>query len=122
MYDKLPVKVNAIDTKITNTSLLEAKTQYDSDTHGLEKRIEDVNKKIPNTSGLVKKNESNTKIPENENKIPSLTGLGTTAAFNAKVTEIENKISDTSGLIRKTLLLKQKLKKFSIKYVIMINL
>ena len=91
MHDKLPVKVNAIDTKITNTSLLEAKTQYDSDTHGLEKRIEDVNKKIPNTSGLVKKNESNTKIPENENKIPSLTGLWTTAAFNAKVTELETK-------------------------------
>ena len=32
------------------------KKQYDSDNQGLEKKIEDTDEKISNTSGLVKKN------------------------------------------------------------------
>ena len=62
VYGKFPVKVTAIDTKITSTSRLVTKIQYDSEKHGLEKKIEDVNKRIANTSGLIKKNDANTNI------------------------------------------------------------
>ena len=50
------------------------------------------------TTGLVRKTEINKKIAEIENKIPNITRLFTTAVFNAKVTDIENIIPDTSGL------------------------
>ena len=53
--------------------------QHDSDKQGLQKKIEKVYKKIPNTSGLIKKTDYNTKITELENKIPSVTGLVTSA-------------------------------------------
>ena len=44
--------------------------------------IEDVDKKIPSTSGLVKKTDYYTKSTEIENEIPSITGLVTTTAIN----------------------------------------
>ena len=50
------------------------------------------------TTGLVRKTEINKKIPEIENKIPSITRLFTIAVVNAKVTDIENIIPDTGGL------------------------
>ena len=46
--------------------------------------IENVDIKIPNTSGLVKKIDYNTKIREIENKIPRVTVLMTAAAFQYK--------------------------------------
>ena len=49
-----------------------------------KQKIEDVDKKIPHTSGLVKKTDYNAKFREIENKIASVTGLVTTAALNAK--------------------------------------
>ena len=74
VYDKLMIKFNAIDTELTSTSsVLVTKTQYDLDNHSPENNIEDVDKKIPNSSGLVKKTDCNTKIPDIENKIPSIT-------------------------------------------------
>ena len=54
-YDKFIIKVNAIDTKIPSTSRLVTKTQYDSDKEGRDKKIEDVDQKIPITSGVIKK-------------------------------------------------------------------
>ena len=45
-----------------------------------------------NTSGLVKRIDFNKKIIEIENKIPSFTELLCTAALNGKATETENKI------------------------------
>ena len=69
------IKVNAIDAKTPNTSILVIKTQYNSDIQGFEKKIEDVHKNIPDTSGLVKKTDHNTKITEIENKIVNVTGL-----------------------------------------------
>ena len=53
--------------------------------------------KIPDTSGLVKKLDYNAKITEIENKIPSISGLGT----NAALTEIEYKIPNISSLVKK---------------------
>ena len=49
-YDKLVDKVDNIDTA---GFLL--KTKYDTDKSDLEKEVSDAEKKIPNTSGLVKK-------------------------------------------------------------------
>ena len=49
IYDKLVTKVDAIDTEISSTGRLVFKTQYDSGKQNLEKKIEDVNQKIPNT-------------------------------------------------------------------------
>ena len=63
----------------------------------LEKRIKDVNKKIPNTSGLVKKTDYITKVTEIQNKIPDITSQTTKASLNTKVTEIAKKIRDTIG-------------------------
>ena len=50
MYDKLVAKVNNID--ISGCVL---KTKYDTDKSDLVKKISDADKKIPDTSKLVKK-------------------------------------------------------------------
>ena len=39
------IKFNAIDTKIPSTGALVTKTQCNSDKHGLEKKIENVDRK-----------------------------------------------------------------------------
>ena len=51
MYDNLVAKVSNIDT-----SGFVVKTKYDTDKSSLEKKINDADKNIPSTSGLVKKN------------------------------------------------------------------
>ena len=91
VYDNLVTEVNAIDTKTPTTIGLVTKTQCDSDKKDLERVIENVVKKIPNTSALVKKSDNNTKVTEVENKIPGITNKVTTAALNVKATEIEKK-------------------------------
>ena len=53
--------------------------------------------KIPDTSGLVKKTDYNAKITEIEGKIPSISGLAT----NAALTAVENKMPNISNLIKK---------------------
>ena len=72
MCDKLIIKVNAVDTLILIFRLV-TKTQYDSGKQGIKKKIEDVDKKIPNINGPVKKADYNAKITEIENKMPSVT-------------------------------------------------
>ena len=62
-------KDNAVDTEIPKTTRLVTKTQYYSDKQGLEKNIEDLDKRKPNTIGLVKNTSYNTNIAENEKKI-----------------------------------------------------
>ena len=52
MYDKVVAKVNAID----NSGFV-LKTQYNTDKSGQEKKIDDADKKISDTSGLVKNTE-----------------------------------------------------------------
>ena len=59
VYDKLVAKVNAIPLNNIDTSRFALKTKYDTDTSDLEN-------KIPDTSGLVKKTDCNTKIMEIE--------------------------------------------------------
>ena len=50
VYDKLAAKVSNIGTRE-----FVLKTKYDTDKSSLEKKISDRDKKIPNISGLVKK-------------------------------------------------------------------
>ena len=54
VYYKLVTNVNNIDT-----SGFVLKTKYDTDKSDLEKKISDADKKIPGTSGLVKKTDYN---------------------------------------------------------------
>ena len=61
-------------------------------------QIKQLEKKIPDTNGLVKKTDCNTKITEIEGKIPSINGLAT----NAALTAVENKIPNISSLVKKT--------------------
>ena len=91
VHDKLFAKVNNIDT-----SGFVLKTKYDTDKTDSGKRISDTDKKIPDTSGLVKKTNYNAKITELESKIPSTSGLATTSVLTA----VENKTPDVSSLVK----------------------
>ena len=68
------------------------------DKSGLEKKISDAEKLIPDTSGLVKKREYNAKITKIEGKAPSITGSATNSALDAA----ENRISNIINLVKKT--------------------
>ena len=92
-YKKLVTKVDNIDT--TNFVI---KTKYEKDGSDFEDKISEIDKKIPDVSGLVKKTDFNTKATEIEGKIPSITGLAT----NSELTAVENKIPDVSSLVKKT--------------------
>ena len=48
-----------------------------------KKKIDNTDKKIPDSGKFVKKTNYNAKITETEGKIPSITGLATTAALTA---------------------------------------
>ena len=56
-------------------------------------QIKPLEKKISDTSKLVKKSDYNAKISELENKIPSISGLVTTSAL----TTVENKTPSVSN-------------------------
>ena len=58
VYDEFVRKVNAI-IKVPSTSELVSKTQYNSSKKDLEGMIKDVEKMIPNSSGLAKKTDLN---------------------------------------------------------------
>ena len=79
VYEKLVAKINSIDT-----SGFVLKTKYDADNSELEN-------KIPDTSGLIKKTDYN-KITEIEGKIPHVSSLATKTAL----TTVENKIPSVS--------------------------
>ena len=80
VYDQLAAKVNNIDTRD-----FVLKTKYQTDKAELEK-------KIPDTSGLVKK----IKLTELEKKIPDVSNLATKTALPA----LENKIPSVSSLVK----------------------
>ena len=90
VYNKLVEKVNNIDI-----SGFVLKTQQDTDKIELEN-------KIPDTSGIVKKKDYNAKITEIQGKILSICGLGTNAALTAIKADLENKIPNISSLVKKT--------------------
>ena len=57
-----------------------------------------MDKKSPDTSGLVKETVYNSKFTEIEGKIPSISSLAT----NVALTAVENEIPNVSGLVKKT--------------------
>ena len=67
------------------------KIRYDTDKSDLEK-------KIPDSSGRVKKIDHNAKITEIGSEISSISGL----ASNAALTVVDNKIPNISSLVKKT--------------------
>ena len=69
-------KLKAIDTNSFVT-----RTKLSADTNALDDKIDDVEKKIPDISGLATKTSLNDYLQ--------------TSIFNSKVTEVENKIKDT---------------------------
>ena len=100
-YNKLVTKVDKI-----GTTKFVSRTKYKN--VDVEIKISDVDKKIPDGSGLVKKTDFNPNITEVEGKIPRITGLAT----NSALTAVENKIPDVTSLIKKTYF-NAKLKKIS---------
>ena len=70
MYERLVAKVNSIDT-----SVFVLKTKYQTDKSGLEKKITDADKRIPDTSELFKKTNHMQKVSKTESKIPTLVKL-----------------------------------------------
>ena len=91
----------------TSNRITQTIQSYNSDKKSLEKKVDNVDKIITNTSGLVKKTNYNTKIREIENNIPSVTRLVTTTILNTKTAEIENKILDITNLATKAALNKK---------------
>ena len=92
---------------------MDLKTKYGTDKTELEN-------KIPDTAGLVKKTDYNAKITKIESKIPSINGLAT----NAALTVVENKIPNISSLVKKKQIITQKLLKLkrNLLIIIMINI
>ena len=107
------IKFKAIDTKISSTSGLVTKTQYDLDKQSLEKKTEDVEKTLiliswSRTLIATQKRieiEIENKIhsvtgkllllcAQIENKIFNITNLAKKDALNIKVAEVESKIPD----------------------------
>ena len=77
-------------------------------------------KTIPDTSGLGKEKDCNTKATEIEGKIPSITDLATTAGLNT----VKNKIPNNSDLIEKQIMMQKSftLRLAVLPHLIIINL
>ena len=95
-YNTLKNKVDAIDT-----SKFVSRTKFRTDTNSLDNKIDKVEKKIPDISGLATKSSVTRLITEQEDytdkvkkKIPDISGL----ASKTELTAVENKIPDISGL------------------------
>ena len=115
VHDKLAIKLNSI--KLPSTGRLVFKMQYDSDKQSLKKKIDYVNKKIPNTSGMVKSTDYNTKVTKVKNKKP----IVRSSDLNVKGLGTENKIPDITDLATKASL-DTKATKIELKYLILVIL
>ena len=100
--NKLNIKINNLGNKFPEATTLVYINQYNTDKQSLDKKIGDVDKKIPGVSGLVTATVLTTKIGEVDNKIPSTSGLVTTIVLDTKIGEVEHKIQGVSGLVKKT--------------------
>ena len=95
-YNTLKNKVDAIDT-----SKFVSRTKFTTDTNSLDDKIDKVEKKIPDISGLATKSSVTRLITEQEDytdkvkkKISDISGL----ASKTELTAVESKIPDISGL------------------------
>ena len=87
-------KINKIEKKIPDISGLATKSSVTRLITEQEDYTDKVKKKIPDVSGLVSKTE----LTAVENKIPDVSGLAAASALTA----VENKIPDITSLITKT--------------------
>ena len=87
-FNTINTKVNNLEKKIPDETTLIHLNQYNTDKQNLEKKIGVVDKKAPDTSGLVTRTVSNIKIREVENKIPNTSNLVTTPVLNTKISEL----------------------------------
>ena len=78
--------INTLKTKTVDTSYFVTRTKFSTDTNALEYKIDKVDKKILDISGLATKT--------------SLTAYLQTTTFNSKITEVENKISTNDALTK----------------------
>ena len=87
-----------------------ARTKFSTDTNALDDKIDKVDKKIPDVSGLATKSSVTILIRNLDDrkdklndyaKKTSLTNYVLTSTFNSKSTELENKVKDT-GIIAKS--------------------
>ena len=92
-------KLNNLNKKIPDATTSIYINQYSTDKLNSEKKIEGVEKKIPDTSGLVTTTVLNTKIIEVENKISDTSSLVTATVLNTNISEVENKIFDHAKYI-----------------------
>ena len=83
MYNKLNTKVNNLQ-KVPDASALFQINEHNANKQNLEKKIGDIENKIPGISGLATTAVRNIKIGEVENKIPDVIGLVTAAVFKTK--------------------------------------
>ena len=82
--NKLNMKGSNLGNKIHATTLIHI-NQYNTDKKGLEKYIEDIDKKIPDVISLVSITILKTKVGEAENKIPDSSSLVANNGFNTKI-------------------------------------
>ena len=78
--------INTLKTKTVDTSNFVTRTKFSAETNALDDKIDKLDKKIPDVSGLVTKT--------------SLTSYLQTTTFNSKITEVENKISTNDALTK----------------------
>ena len=83
MLDNLP---DITELKAVDTSNFVAKTKFTADVNALDNKIDGVEEKIPDVSGLATKS--------------SLTTYLQTTTFNSKVTKVENKIKANDTLAK----------------------
>ena len=95
-YNTLKNKVDAIDT-----SKFVSRTKFTTDTNALDDKIDKVEKKIPDISGLATKSSVTRLITEQEGYTDKVKKKDPdTSGFASKIvlTAVENKIPDVSGL------------------------
>ena len=84
--------IKVLKTKTVDTSNFVTRTKFSTDTNALDDKIDKVDKKIPDVSGLATKT--------------SLSSLLPVSTFNSKVTELEGKVTTVdnkfSGVVKKT--------------------
>ena len=100
MHNKLNTKVYNSEKNISFTTTLIQINQCNTDKQGLAKRIGDVDKKIPDVSGLVTTNFLNRKISKVENGISNVGVVVQKLDYDAKITDIKGKNFTTADYNR----------------------
>ena len=96
------IKFNTLKTRVNNLEKNFHRNQYNTDKQNLEKKIGEIDTKIPDTSGLVTTTVLNTKIGEVKNKIPNHDKSITNAELNKLTAETFAARLKYADLVNKT--------------------